>query len=125
MGLEIHTPRMRKLENTMSAITQRDQALAILDAQLKPLSKLYKECYLSQGRGALLLYASDVIANKLPAKSGYRTAKEILEIFDAPASHAELKGMIAKYAPKKEGILTLITDYANATFFITVKFDTP
>lgn len=107
----------------MSAITQRDQALATLDAQLKPLSKLYKECYLSQGRGALLLYARDVVANKLPTKSDYRTEEEILEVFDAPASFAELKDMTSNYDPKNEGILTLITDYANATYFITVKLN--
>ena len=107
----------------MSAITQRDHAIAILSENLKSLTRLYKECYLSMGRGAMLVYASDVIANRLPSQGNFRTAKEILEFFDAPASHAELKQMIADYDPKHEGILTLITDYANATFFITVKFD--
>lgn len=107
----------------MSAITQRDQALSILDTQLKQLSKLYKECYLSNGRGALLLYARDVVASKRPSKSDYRTEEEILEIFDAPASFAQLKDMISNYDPKNEGILTLITDFANATYFITTKFN--
>lgn len=107
----------------MSAITQSDQAIAILSENLKPLSRLYKECYLSMGRGAMLVYARDVIANRLPSQGNFRTAKEILEVFDAPASHAELKQMIADYDPKKEGIMTLITDHANATFFVTFKFD--
>lgn len=106
----------------MSAITQRDQAIAILNENLKPITQLYKECYLSRGRGALLVYARDVIAMSLPNQGNFRTKKEILEVFDAPASHAELKEMISNYDQKNEGILTLITDYANATYFITVKF---
>jgi len=107
----------------MSAITQRDQAISILGENLKSLTRLYKECYLSMGRGAMLVYASDVIAMRLPSQGNFRTAKEILEVFDAPASHAELKAMIADYDPKTEGIMTLITDHANATYFMTVKLD--
>jgi hypothetical protein len=74
----------------MSAISQRDQALSILDSNLAQLTKLYKECYLSMGRGALLVYASDVIERGLPNGHDYRTKEEILDVFDAPASHAQL-----------------------------------
>ena len=106
----------------MSAVNQRDKALSILDSNLAQLSKLYKECFLSMGRGAMLIYASNVIEGRLPSNNNYRTKKEILDVFDAPTSYSELKEMIEKYDHKKEGIMTLITSYSNATFFITVKF---
>jgi len=104
-----------------SAISQRDQALSILDSNLKKLSNLYKECYLSMRRGVLIVYASDVIKRGVPSKIDYRTKEEILEVFDAPSSHAELEQMIDSYDPKTEGIMTLITSYSNATFFVTFK----
>lgn len=106
----------------MSAITQRDQAISILDSKLTLFSKLYKECYLSMGRGALLVYARNVIERGLPNEHDYRTKKEILDVFDDPASHDQLEGMINNYDQKNEGVLALITNYSNATFFVTVKF---
>ena len=105
----------------MSAINQRDKALSVLDPKLAQLSKLYKECFLSMGRGALLVYASDVIEKRLPAKHDYRTKEEILDIFDAPAPHNKLEKMIDKYDYKNEGIMTLITSHSNATYFVIVK----
>ncbi len=105
----------------MSAISQRDQALSILDSHLAQLSKLYKECYLSKGRGALLVYARDVIKRGVPNEHDYRTKEEILDVFDAPTSHAQLKEMINNYNQKSEGIMTLITSYSNTTFFVTFK----
>ncbi|WP_420538310.1 hypothetical protein [Methylotuvimicrobium alcaliphilum] len=106
----------------MSAITQRDQAISLLNKNLRQLIKLYKECYLSRGRGALLVYARNVISNVLPNQDDYRTEEEILEVFTSPDSYAQLKEMITHYDQKNEGILALITDFANATYFITVKF---
>ncbi len=73
------------------------------------------------GRGALLVYASDVIERGVPKEHDYRTKKEILDIFDAPSSRAELEDMIDNYDQKNEGIMTLITNYSNATFFVTFK----
>lgn len=105
----------------MSAISQRDKVLSILDSNLTKLSKLYKECYLSMRRGAFLVYASDVIKSGMPSEGDYRTKKEILDVFDAPSSHAKLEQMIDTYDPKTEGIMTLITSYSNATFFTTFK----
>jgi len=105
----------------MSAINQRDKALSILNSNLAQLSRLYKECFLEMGRGAMLVYASDVVKGRLPSKYDYRNKEEILDVFDAPTSHAELEEMIDKYDYKNEGIMTLITSYSNATFFITVK----
>ena len=105
----------------MSAINQRDQALSILNSNLTKLSKLYKECYLSLRRGALLVYATDVIKRGVPSKIDYRTKSEILDVFDTLHSHTELEKMIDTYDPKTEGIMTLITSYSNATFFVTFK----
>ena len=107
--------------NNMSAINQRDNALSVFDSNLPQLSKLYKECFLAMGRGAMLVYASDVIEGRLPQNHNYRKKEEILEVFDAPTSHDELEEMIDKYDYKNEGIMTLITSYSNATFFVTIK----
>lgn len=69
-----------------------------------------------------MVYASDVITRNGPKKHHYRTCEEILEIFDAPASQAKLKSMINNYNQEKEGIMVIITEYSNATYFITVEF---
>lgn len=105
----------------MSAEKQRDQVLSILDSDLTSLSKLFKEAYLSMGKGVMLVYATDVINSGTPSKSAYRTKEEILEVFDAPTSNAKLEKMINNYDQKTEGIIVLITSHSNATYFITVK----
>jgi hypothetical protein len=105
----------------MSATNERDQVLSILDSNLKKLSKLYKECYLSMGNGALLVYAQDIIGAGIPSKMNYRTKEELLDVFDLPSSQASLVEMVDNYNPKKEGIMTLISSHSNATFFVTVN----
>jgi hypothetical protein len=112
---------MELSKESTTAISQRDQALSILDSKLRQLSKLYKECYLSIGRGALLVYANDVIQKGFPGEHNYRKKNEILELFDAPDSKAKLEDLINNYDQNNEGILTLITSYSNATYFVTVK----
>lgn len=107
----------------MSAEKQRDQAILILDSNLAKLSKLYKESYLSKGKGALLIYATDVINNGAPNKGAYRTKKEILEVFDTPTTSAKLAKMINDYDSKTEGIMALVTSHSNATYFVTVKLE--
>jgi hypothetical protein len=109
------------LSDSTSATIQREQALSILDSKIRQLSKLYKECYLSMGRGALLVYANDIVAKGLPNKHNYRTKNEMLDLFDAPVSKAKLEALINNYDQKSEGILTLITSYSNATYFVTVE----
>jgi len=74
------------------------------------------------GRGAMLVYAIDIIEGRFPTEDDYRTKEEILDVFDAPTSSDQLDKMIKNYDPKKEGIMTLITSYSNATFFLTLKF---
>ena len=105
----------------MSMINQRDNAISVLNSNLGKLSKLYKECFLAMGRGALLVYAIDVIAGNLPNRDDYRIKEQILDVFDAPNSHDKLEVMIDNYDHKNEGIMTLITSYSNATYFVTVK----
>ena len=105
----------------MSAITQRDEALSVLDSILAQLSTLFKECFLAMGRGAMLIYASDIIEGRLPNKHDYRKKEEILDVFDSSASHAALERMIDNYDHNYEGIMTLVTSYSNATFFVTIK----
>ena len=105
----------------MSAEKQRDQAILILDSHLAKLSKLYKESYLSKGKGALLVYATDVINSGAPNKVAYRTKEEMMEVFDTPTSSAKLAKMIDDYDSKTEGIMALVTSYSNSTYFITVK----
>lgn len=73
------------------------------------------------GRGALLVYAENVIERAIPSKHDYRTRDEILEVFDAPSSSMQLAKMIDDYNQQNEGIMALITTYSNATFFVTVK----
>ncbi len=74
----------------MSAINQRDQALSILDSKLSLLSELYKECCLSMGRGALLVYARNVIERGLPNKHDYRSLKMCL-LYDGKLSRTVLR----------------------------------
>jgi hypothetical protein len=105
----------------MSAITQRDKALLVIDSNLVQLSTLYKECFLAMGRGALLIYAADIIEGRFPNKHNYRKKEEILDVFDALTSHDKLERMIDNYDHKHEGIMTLVTGDSNSTFFVTVK----
>lgn len=70
-----------------------------------------------------MVYASDVIGRDGPKEFDYRTKEEILEVFDNPSTQATLTQMINDYDQKKEGIMTLITDYSNATYFIKFKLN--
>jgi len=103
--------------NNDSAATRRDQALSILDKNRSVLSQLFKECYLSKGRNALLVYAENVIERGLPTKHEYRGKEELSDIFDDPESRSPLETMIDTYNQKREGILILITSFANATYY--------
>lgn len=70
-----------------------------------------------------MVYANDIINRDGPKEYNYRTKEDILEFFDNPSSHQSLKKMIEEYDQKKEGIMVLITDYSNATYFITFKLN--
>jgi hypothetical protein len=103
-----------------SDVTERERALSILESQMNEISVLFKRCYLSSGRGVLLLYAQDVKLSNKVTESSYRTEEEALDLFDNEKSKSELKQMVREYEPKEEGILVLITK-SNATWFVTCK----
>ena len=115
------SPDARRSHINVNITDERDQALSVLDLSLRELSIMYKECYLSVGKGALMLYASDIINNKIPSEADYRSKKEILFIFDDAKSKASLSELVDSYDPRAEGVLVLITSYSNASFFVTVK----
>jgi hypothetical protein len=103
-----------------SDVTERERALSILESQINEISVLFKRCYLSSGRGVLLLYSQDVKLSNKVTESSYRTEEEALDLFDNEKSKSELKQMVREYEPKEEGILVLITK-SNATWFVTCK----
>jgi hypothetical protein len=105
----------------MKAEIERDKALSILGKDLVHLSKLFKECNLEQGRGALLLHTRLILEPTVPNKSDYRTKEEIVDLFEDKKSRSEIAIMVDEYESKKSGILVLITSQSNATFYITVK----
>jgi hypothetical protein len=57
------------------------------------------------------------------SKSDYRIKEEIVDLFEDEKSRSEIAKMVDEYEPKKSGILVLITQQANATFYISVKFN--
>ncbi len=68
-----------------------------------------------------MAYAIDIIEKDGPNKHNYRTKKEILDLFDAPSDNDKLSLMIGNYNQRTEGIMVLITDFSNASYFITVN----
>jgi hypothetical protein len=105
----------------VQAEIERDRALSILGKDLGHLTKLFKECFLEQGRGALLLHTQFVLKQTIPNKSDYRAKEEIVDLFEDEKSRTEIAKMVDEYEPKESGILVLITQQANATYYITVK----
>ena len=63
-------------------------------------------------------------------QNDYQTEEDALELFlypdsESDSSYADLKKMITHYNPKNEGILVLITDFSNATYFIKAYAENP
>lgn len=100
---------------------ERDKALAALDPFWPEISLVFRECYLSAGIGALLVYTDPVINGTLPTEDDYMSKNDVLEIIDGKDSKAGLAALLSNYDPHAEGILVLITNAANATFFTTIK----
>ena len=105
----------------MTPIEERDKALSVIDPFLLEISLVFRECYLSEGKGALLVYADSVINGKIPTEYDYSTKNDVLEIIDGIDTKASLAELLSKYDPHTEGILVLITSSNNAPFFVTVK----
>ncbi len=104
----------------MKATEEREAALALLESDIFQISKLYRECYLRQGRGGLMLYSESVIDGHMPAQHDYRTSEELLDLYDDPFSKQRLADLVEDYDPKTQGILNLITS-SGATWFVTVN----
>ncbi len=66
----------------MTPIEERDKALSVIDPFLLEISLVYRECYLSEGKGALLVYADSVINGNIPTEGDYTTKNDVLEIID-------------------------------------------
>jgi hypothetical protein len=105
----------------MTPIEERDKALSVIEPFLLEISLVYRECYLSEGKGALLVYADSVINGNIPAEGDYATKNDVLEIIDGRDSKAGLAAQLSTYDPHTEGILVLIPSNNAAPFFVTIK----
>lgn len=105
----------------MTPEEEKDKVLSVIDPFLLEISLIYRECYLSEGKGALLVYADSVINGNLPAEGDYTTKNDVLEIIDGIDAKAGLAALLSSYDPHTEGILVLIPSMNNAPFFVTVK----
>jgi len=104
-----------------TAIQEREKALNILEKQLHHLSTVFKESYLKKGRGALVIPTFLLEGNSQISSTNYNNKNESLALFDTANSREDLRKLIDNYNPKTEGILILITQPNNASWFITVK----
>ena len=102
------------------SIQERENTLKIIDKHLNFLSRIYRECYLQKGRGAIVLYPFRVGNVSQLSCVDYNTKDESLDLFDNRNSRKDIAELIENYDPKNQGILILITK-TNATWFVTVK----
>ena len=79
----------------MTAIEERDKALSVIDPFLLEISTVYRDCYLSEGKGALLVYADSVINGTIPTEYDYTTKNDVLEIIDGIDSKASLAALLS------------------------------
>jgi hypothetical protein len=105
----------------MTPMEERDKTLATLDPFWPEISLVFRECYLSAGTGALLVYTDPVINGSIPTEYDYISKNDVLEIIDGKDPKAGLAALLGNYDPGTEGILVLITSATNTPFFITVK----
>jgi len=105
----------------MTPVEERDKALAALGPFWPEVSLAFRECYLSSGKGAILVYADPVIKRAIPTEDDYLTRNDVLEMIDGKDLKAGLAALLGSYDPHSEGILVLITSSSNTPFFHTVK----
>ena len=104
-----------------TAIQEREKSLKILEKQLYHLSNIFRESYLKKGRGALVIPTCLLDGDPQISSTNYNNRNESLALFDSANSREDLKKLIDNYDPRIEGILILITQSNNASWFITVK----
>ena len=105
----------------MTPMEERDKALAALGPFWPEISLVFRECYLSSGKGAILVYTDPVINGTIPTEADYLTRNDVLEIIDGSDAKAGLAALLGSYDPHSEGILVLIASSTNAPFFHTFK----
>ena len=105
----------------MTPEEERDRALAALGPFWPEVSPVFRERYLSSGKGAVLVYADPVIKGAIPVEDDYLTRNDVLEMIDGKDAKAALAARLNSYDPHAEGILVLITSAANTPFFHTFK----
>ena len=105
----------------MTPVEERDKALAALGPFWPEVSLVFRECYLSSGKGAVLVYTDPVINGTIPTCEDYLTKNDVLEMIDGKDAKAGLIALLGSYDPHSEGILVLITSATNAPFFHTFK----
>ena len=103
-----------------SSIQERENTLKIINKHLNFLSRIYRECYLHKGRGAIVLYPFHVENVTQLSCVDYNNKDESLDLFDNRKSRKDIAELIENYDPKKQGILILITK-TKAAWFVTVK----
>jgi len=81
------------------AIQERNDALATLEGQVYELSRLFREGYLSAGRGALIVHTTFLEGGHKPSMIDYNAREESLELFDVTRSTRKLTRMIDGYDP--------------------------
>ena len=75
-----------------SSIQERENTLRQLDKHLDFLSRIYRECYLQKGRGAIILHPFHV--ENIPQLSciDYNNKDQSLDLFDNRKSRNEVNG---------------------------------
>jgi hypothetical protein len=107
-----------------SIVHERDEALELVQEQLPQLSSIYKECYLSKGRGALVLHSFMLQEKHKISAIDYNTKDQSLDLFDNISSRSKLRDLIDNYDAAAEGILILVAE-SGASWFVTVKLPAP
>lgn len=105
----------------MTPEEERDKALAALGPFWPEVSVVFRECYLSSGKGAVLVYTDPVINGTIPADDDYLIRNDVLEMIDGKEAKAGLAALLGSYDPHSEGIAVLITSTSNTPYFHTVK----
>jgi len=103
-----------------SSIQERENTLKKLDEHLNFISRIFRECYLQKGKGAIVLYPFHIDNILQLSCIDYNTKDQSLDLFDNRKSCKDLEKLIDNYEPKNQGILILITK-SNATWFVTIK----
>jgi len=74
-----------------SSIQERDNTIRKLDKHLNFLSRIFRECYLQKGIGAIVLYPLRADDTLQLSSIDYRTKDQSLDLFDNRKSRKDLE----------------------------------